>query len=362
MILSFGRIKRPARHACRPDANLLARAVLKLSAANASAWLIGPRNEILPDVTDIKPFPVIAIGAIHYDTIAHASETIRPETSTPARFAARPGGVATNLARSLSRLGVSVRLVGAIGDDGAARELSRQLTGEGLQLETVPRPGFATGQYLALHDPSGALAAACVDDRVLAEAPADLFDSLLARLTADMPSETLWFADANLPADMLRRLVARVRPARLIANAVSEAKAIRLKPLLADLDCLMLNRGEAVALTDLPRDTAAEDLASALVSAGLNRFVLTSGAEDVMVLEDGAVSRFQPRATRIIDVTGAGDALMAGTLAALARGRKLTAAMPFGLAAAALTLSSTGALADGLSWQALHQFDQMDKI
>eukprot|EP00903_Cladosiphon_okamuranus_P001843 g1841.t1 len=326
-----------------------------MRAPDARSWPVGCKNEILPDVTDLLPSPVIAIGAIHYDTIAHAGEVIRPETSTPARFTSKPGGVATNLARSLARLGVPVHLVGTVGDDGAAQELTRQLTNEGVLLATVPRRGFATGQYLALHDPSGALAAACVDDRVLAEAPAGLFDGILSDLLADLPNETLWFADANLPADMLHGILAQIRPARLIVNAVSEAKAHRLKPLLGDLDCLMLNRGEAIALTDLAENTPDEELAAALTSAGLNRFVLTSGAEDVLVLEDGEISRFKPRRTKVVDVTGAGDALMAGTLAALARGATLNTAVPLGMAAAALTLTSTGALAEELSWQALQE-------
>jgi len=311
------------------------------------------KKEIKPDVSVLSPRPVIAIGAIHYDTIAHARETIRPETSTPADMTARPGGVATNLARSLVRLGVPVNLVGAIGEDGAAQELVRQLTDEGIQLSVVSRAGFATGQYLALHDPSGALAAACVDDRVLAEAPADLLDAVISDLAAKIPDEVIWFADANLPQELLSRLASRLKPARLIANAVSDAKALRLHPLLGDLDCLMLNRGEAVALTGLGRGASSEDLARALAETGLRRFVLTDGSGDVLVFEAGAVSRFGPKPARIVDVTGAGDALMAGILAALARGSTLCEAIPFGLAAAVLTLTSTGALADGLAWDAL---------
>ncbi|WP_269581212.1 PfkB family carbohydrate kinase [Roseibium sp. Sym1] len=300
--------------------------------------------------------PVVAVGAIHHDTIAHAREPIRPETSTPARLSARPGGVATNLARALVRLGVPTRLVGALGDDGAAQALTGQLEGEGIRLAVRTRPGFVTGQYLALHGPSGALTAACVDDRVLAEAPPDLFDGIIDELLGTLPKETIWFVDANLPEAMLVRLGARLGSHRLIANAVSDAKAPRLKPLLGDLECLMLNRGEAAALTALDRETAPEALASALAQTGLRRFVLTSGAADILVLDDGTISRFTPQVTRIVDVTGAGDALMAATIAALARGTTLGDAVPYGLAAAALTLASTGALAEDLSWDALQSF------
>ncbi len=296
---------------------------------------------------------MIAIGAIHLDTLAHAAETIRPETSTPARFTSKPGGVATNIARALVRLGVDTRLTGLLGDDGAAEQLLRQLEPEGVRLSLIRRQGFATGQYLALHDPDGTLAAACVDDRILSEAPSEILDDLLSELAMHATADTIWFLDANLPEPLLTRIAGRKGPGLLVANAVSDAKAPRLRPLLGLLDCLFLNRGEAAAIAGLPQQSAMQDLAQALASAGLAGFVLTGGAEDVLVWHDSALSAFPTPTTEIIDVTGAGDALTAGTLAAIARGYSLPQAVPIGLSAAALTLRATGALAETLSWATL---------
>lgn len=299
---------------------------------------------------------VISIGAVHLDTIAHAASPIRPETSTPARHSSKPGGVATNIARALVRLGVDTGLVGTVGDDGAAQVLREQLSAEGIKLLHVLREGFATGQYLALHNPDGELAAASVDDKILSEAPHGLFDKILEDLAGKVTAETIWFLDANLPERMLHRITSRISKGKLIANAVSDAKAPRLKSILKTLDCLMLNRGEAVALTGLPRETALEKLADTLHGFGLRNMVLTSGSSDVLVSEAGAHTRFPPIATDVVDVTGAGDALTAGTIAAMSRGFSLKEAVPYGLSAAALTLRSTGALAEGLSWDALGKF------
>jgi len=297
--------------------------------------------------------PAVAIGAVHLDTIAHAFQTIRPETSTPARFDAFPGGVATNVARALNRLGLDTCLVGTLGDDDAARTLPRQLRTEGLRPALVPRPGFATGCYVALHDPDGSLAAACVDDRVLSEAAPDLFDFVLEDIATTAPWETIWFVEANLPGPLLTRVLERIGKRTVIANAVSDAKASRLAPHLSRIDCLMLNRGEAAALTGCRKTEPLAELAGALARTGLKSFVLTDGGSDLMVLEEGSLDRCTPPATGIIDVTGAGDALTAGAIAALARGHTLKKAVPYGLEAARLTLRSTGALADELSWEAL---------
>lgn len=300
--------------------------------------------------------PVIAVGAIHSDTIAHAFEPIRPETSTPSRLQMRPGGVATNVARALVRLGVETTLVGTIGDDAAGASMLSQLEEEGIRPQCVVRPGFPTGQYLALHDPDGTLTAACVDDRVLAEAPADLLDPVLEELAATTPADTIWFLDANLPASLLAGLMDRIGTAAAIANAVSDAKAARLAPHLRQLHCLMLNRGEASALTGLPPQSEPEALARALEALGLRRCILTNGASGALLLEDRALRAYSAPPVRIMDVTGAGDALTAGTIAAMARGYSLSAALPYGLSAAAHTLSAIGALAEDLSWQALEKY------
>lgn len=311
------------------------------------------------------PGPVICIGAIHQDLLAHAKEVYRPETSTPARLTAKPGGVATNIARTLARLGTPVTLAGTIGADGAGKATASQLEHEGIHLLPVVQPDYPTGQYIAFHNPDGALAAASVDDRILSEAPATLFDPLWERLQSTA-ADTYWFVDANLPQGLLEKAAAQAPDGRLIANAVSDAKAPRLRPILPQLFCLMLNRGEAAALTGEPVNSPGAALIDALRSLGAKRIVLTSGKEDVLVFDGHGHSAFPTRATRIVDVTGAGDALTAGIIAALSRGTQLKQAIPYGLAAAAITLKSTGALAEDISSDALGLpdavFDQKDNF
>ncbi|MET1411244.1 PfkB family carbohydrate kinase [Roseibium sp. HPY-6] len=296
---------------------------------------------------------LISIGAVHQDTIAHAHINVHRETSTPARFSTRPGGVATNIARTALRLGVDATLVGLVGADSAARELADQLTDEGLKIDLVQRKGFATGRYLALHDPDGSLAAACVDDTILTEASESVFDSVIEAATQHARQRTIWFLDANLPQDTLAHIVARLGNGFVFANAVSDAKAPRLKKLLQKIDCLTLNRSEAAALLQMTPASAVQDLAQALSDHGLKSFILTSGSDDLLVQTGHGLERVSPPSTEIVDVTGAGDALSAGIIAALARGYTLKQAIPYGIKAAHLTLQSTGAFAENLSWDAL---------
>lgn len=309
-----------------------------------------------------RPRRLVAIGAVHSDTVAHAGERIRRETSTPARLSASPGGVATNVSRAVSALGVPVHLIGAVGEDAAAVSLRQSLTQEGLDLTLVPRTGYATGQYLALHDPDGSLAAACVDDRALSEAPPSIFDRAISDLRQGSDDTLHWFVDTNLPEETLARTIASIGGSFVFANAVSEAKAPRLRPVLGELDCVSLNRGEAGALLDMPAQSPPDALASALRAAGLKQFILTGGGDALLAFSGERLERIRPPTSEIVNVTGAGDALSAGFLAAKLRRIDFFKSVRYGLSAAAITLKSKSAFAEDLTWSALEKFAQADKI
>ncbi|MHC5652895.1 PfkB family carbohydrate kinase [Stappia sp.] len=297
---------------------------------------------------------VCCFGAIHLDTLAHATREVLRETSTPAAFSSRPGGVATNVARALLRLGVPVSLVGALGDDAEGRTLLERLADEGVDVRPAICPGVPTGRYIAIHDPDGSLPAAVVDGRITDGLAVDALDEALPAAA----SARLWFLDANLPAPLLERLASAAGERRLAADTVSRAKAGRLRALLPRLDLLFCNRAEAAALTGHDEQEPLPDpevLARTLRAAGLRACCLSDGAAPLLLMEGGDIARLdvevEPGAVR--DVTGAGDALISGTLAGLDHGRDLRGAVAAGLRAAALTLRCDGAVAATLSWPAI---------
>lgn len=293
--------------------------------------------------------PAACFGAIHLDLIAHAREPIQRETSTPSAMRGMPGGVATNVARALAKLGVPVALSGALGDDGDGAALRSLLVREGLNLYGVRTLPLPTGRYVALHDPDGSLAAAVVDTEITETLDA----SLAQNLAPSARAAALWFVEANLPSAALEALTQASESRLLAADAVSNAKAPRLRPILARVDILFVNRSEAASLAGLDPDTPQEELGTALRALGPGAVVISAGARQLFWSKGNASGYLTPPPAMVHDVTGAGDALMAGTLAGLSRGMPLPASLEKGLKAAAMTLAVTGAVAPGLSWEAL---------
>ncbi len=270
---------------------------------------------------------IVCFGAAHWDVIARA-QAPAPSPDTPGRVERRPGGVALNVARSLATAGCRVALVAPLGNDEEGRRLRAALSEDGIETKglLVGREA-ATGCYVAIEDAEGELLAAVADAAALdALTPADL--SLGRLLHAEA-----WFLDANLPVEVIRALAVREGRPALIADAVSPAKAPRLRPILDRLDRLYGNRAEAEVICATRFETA-EAAARALVARAVARAVVTDGPHAAADAGRHGVATLRPAGAALRSVTGAGDALLAAHLAATLKGQRPEAALAAGLAAA----------------------------
>jgi pseudouridine kinase len=287
---------------------------------------------------------ILCIGGATVDRIYRLNAPLVPETSNPAAGASGFGGVARNVAENLGRLGIAIELLTRVGDDAAGAALLRQLAAAGVGARGVlALPGQATADYVAVLTPDGDLA--------LGLAAMAIFDRLTPEALeghAGLLAEADWvFADCNLPAASLLALVGRRWGGayRLAVDAVSVAKAARLPASLAGIDLLFVNRDEAAALLARHGRHEAEPAAVAegLRSLGAGAVVVTLGAEGAVVAEAAGVARVPAEAATVVDVTGAGDALIAATLAARASGETLVEALRRGCAAAARAVAAPAA-------------------
>ncbi len=228
-----------------------------------------------------------------------------------------------------------------VGDDDAGRTLVAALDGAGIdRAGVVAVPGAATAEYVAVLTPDGdlalGLAAMAIFDHITPEA----LDS-----HADLLAAAAWvFADCNLPACTLLALARRRWPGgyRLAIDAVSVAKSTRLPPDLAGIDLLFLNGDEAAAFA-ASRGRAGRsprDAPPAALEAGAAAVVVTLGADGALAAEPGRLVHVPAVPARVVDVTGAGDALVAAVIAALSGGADLPDAVARGCTAAAQTVAT----------------------
>lgn len=284
---------------------------------------------------------ILCIGGAVVDRTYRLSGPLQPGTSNPATALVSYGGVARNLAENLARMGRRVGLISAVGDDAAGDGLVTHLGGLGVETGDVARmAGATTSDYCAILDPAGELAVAVANLTLLETAYADLAQRAVARLTA-----TRWlFADCNAPAPGLARLItaAGMAGVSLAVDAISAPKATRLPADLTGVSVLFLNRDEAASTLAVPLTTEPDIMAHQLIGRGARTVVLTLGAEGALALDDATLVHQPSLARDIRDVTGAGDANMAGVLHALLAGDNLATSLRLGAMMAARLLALPG--------------------
>lgn len=294
------------------------------------------------------PPRVVCVGGAALDHSYRAAGPLVRDSSNPARRRTGFGGVARNVAEALRRLGIESALVSAVGDDSAGRLIVESLVALGVDVSQLTCvPDALTASYVAILAPDGALELGLADMAV--------FDALTPeRIVAarHLLHPGGWvFADGNLTQASLSALAALVEEAgcRLALDAVSVAKAPHLAVVLDRASVVFLNRDEAQVLLPGIEAEPPEILATGLVARGARTVVLTAGAAGAIVASRDGAWRIPAVRAVLNDVTGAGDALVAATLARLAGGDDLVEAVRVGTLAAALTIEVPGAVRDDLS-------------
>lgn len=283
---------------------------------------------------------VVCIGGAVSDLKAHSLAELIPGTSNPVTVIRSFGGVARNVAETLGRLGTATSIASMVGADQNGEALIRHLREVGVDTsQIITLSGRQTAEYIAVLDSGRDLHIGLADMEIF-----NFFTpNVMTRLWPHLASASWVFVDCNLPADFLRDLFERSRAGRfkIAANGVSAIKVLRLPVNLAPVGVLFLNRCEADALlTERIGRTfeTIEETLTALRGLGAEAAVLTLGKNGVAFMDADGVARTLPAVpARVVDVTGAGDALMAGTLHRLLAGDDLEAALRTATVLAAMT-------------------------
>jgi pseudouridine kinase len=296
---------------------------------------------------------IACIGGIVVDLKARVIEPLHPGTSNPVTVSSCPGGVVCNIARNLVKLGCKAAIFSSVGQDGAGDHVLRDLASPNLDLSHVSRsPTRPTASYTAVLDEKAQLFIGLADMAIFEELDPAWADGIASVIK----QSKFWVLDANLPAATIERLLrANKHDATVFVDPISVAKSARVRSVLNEIDVLFPNTKEAAVLSG--RAVATRDdiiqAAAEIRRQGVGTVILTLG-EDGIYVDDGKPGRFIPAtpARKVSDVTGAGDALVAGYAYAMIAGEYYEPAL-WGLAAASLTLETEDSIAPSLSRQSL---------
>lgn len=330
-------------------------------------------------------------------------------TSLPGVACTALGGVGRNIAEVIARLGGKVELLSAVGKDEPGHAVLQGCRDLGIQTDLVTAiEGCRTATYTALLDGTGELVGAIADMAVFDE----LCSSNVDLVVPAFNRSGLVICDANLPTATLERLAKEGAENKVPVwfEPVSVAKAVKgarpphpwhlispnwdellavlgrppevlpegdmeiplqvLRTLAAARDAglaehILLTLGPLGALLAVPQLPTSTYTANCTQIFDIPQ-ALRSLAGDIPPLElridvlnvDGAKALWfhrQSALTSVKDVTGAGDALLAGTARAFADGWSLPEAVAMGMLCAHITIFVEGAVARCLNFEAFVQ-------
>jgi pseudouridine kinase len=282
---------------------------------------------------------VIVIGGSNVDIKGRSSGPYRSGTSNPGVVTVSAGGVGRNIAENLARLGLDVSLITALGDDTNGQFLRAACGLAKVDLSHAITTEDSTGTYLAVLDDHGEMVSAVSDMRAIDR----LSPAHLEAAAAELSAADLVVADCNISTECLAWLCAFAGP-RLLIEPVSVKKAMKLLEFKRTTPVFAItpNTQQLQALTE-------GDLLK-LHGLGFANIVLHQGSAGAVASDNVTQTRVAPAAaSSIADVTGAGDAAVAGLVLGLAEGLPLPEAARLGQHAAAIKLASSHSVAEGLS-------------
>jgi len=268
---------------------------------------------------------IVVVGSLNADLVVRTARFPQPgETLQGSDLAILPGGKSANQAVAAGRLGGSVRMIGAVGDDGNGALLRDSVAAAGVDTTHVAvREGVATGTAVITVDAAG-------ENTIVISAGAN------GTLTPDdVPADV--FAGAAVLGLCLEVSIDVVLAAARAAHAAGVTVLTNLSPFgavpaeLLDLtDVLLVNEHEAAALGD----------------HGVARSIVTRGGAGCVV-HDGGAEQVPIDAVRVepVDTTGCGDAFMGAVALRLAAGDTLVDAARFAVGVGAYAATKPGAQA-----------------
>lgn len=321
-------------------------------------------------LSHFQPISALVVGDFMLDTYTSGRvKRISPEAPVPVlevlKQSSRPGG-AGNVVLSLTALGAHVMAAGRIGDDPEGRELRTCLWKEGVDLETlIPERDYRTP----------------VKNRLIAESQ--------QLLRVDL--ETIAPITGGFELEMTHRLVEVSKRAQvialsdygkgfltpsLIASIISCAKQADI-PILIDpkgidftkyrgATILKPNLAEAYAAAKMTPGEPLEAVAEKIHKIADIDYLLITRSESGISLFDRSMNRidFPVRSREVMDVTGAGDTVLAVIGAAIANGLDLTIAVQLANIAAGIAIERLGCVQVTLAELAhrLLEFDADSKV
>ncbi|MGL5540201.1 MAG: carbohydrate kinase family protein [Erysipelotrichaceae bacterium] len=254
---------------------------------------------------------ILVFGLSILDIFGFVDHTYNTHDSNPGAIQTAYGGVCRNIAENLTRLGIDTHFISILGDDAAGKGLLEHANKMGLDMsDSLIIKGATTPTYMAILDEHREMVSAVCDFKIIDHVTPAFIDAKKERIA----QADYMILDCDDPA-ITRHIVTQYHTTtKMILDPVSGAKAKAIADLLPYFHTIKPNRHEASALCGFPVETI-EDVRRAgryFQGLGVANIFISLDKDGVYYLTKEKEGTIQGSPVEVLNVTGAGDAFVAG--------------------------------------------------
>lgn len=280
---------------------------------------------------------VTVIGGSNIDIQGFPKNKLLMNNSNPGEINISLGGVGRNIAENICRLGISTKLISALGNDTYGNLILSKCKEYGIDMDNCfISNNLPTSIYLAILNEE--------KDMQLAISHMDIIenidiDYILAKDNL-LKNSTVIVVDTNCTEEVLNYITTNYNHLPIFVDAISVAKCKNIKNILGRFHTVKVNKYEAQTLSGLSINSE-DDLikcSNYFLDKGTKNIFITLGKDGVFCANLNEKYRLKSPEIKVLNATGAGDSFTASLVYCYINKFNLIESAKFSMAASILTI------------------------
>ena len=280
---------------------------------------------------------ILVVGSLNMDLVVTVPRLPQiSETIIGGKFATFPGGKGANQAVAASRMGATVSMIGAVGNDDYGQTLCQAAAQDGIDTNHIEiDPKAATGIALITVDADGRNTIV-----VASGANLELTTNHIQAAQHAFSATDVLVTQLESPLDAVKEAVSLAGKSGIhVVLNPAPARPLNAE-LLSKVEFFVPNERETMQVAGVD---SLESAIQKLLDIGLRNLIITLGEQGTLLVTPEGREHFPAHRVQAIDTVAAGDAFVGAFSTGIAEGMRVEDAIRLGNAAAAIAVTRRGA-------------------
>ena len=293
---------------------------------------------------------IVGIGACNVDIYGTSNIKIKTHFDHPASIHSGIGGVMYNLICNYSKLGGKAKLITAYSDDSFGRNIIDKLNEMNIDYsDALFVKGKSSSIFMQVQDENNDMYLALCDMSIIQDITPEFIISKQNIIT----NATAIILDPSLNIETIETIIVICKDnVDIYVDPISDNYALKIKPYLKDFCFIKPNLSELEMLTDqkIRSDEQLVNTCRRLLDTGLKKIMVSRGKDGILYM-DNDLSMFRKLKVdrNPVNMSGAGDALMAAYIYGVMNELSIEDALDYALAAGIAAIRSENTINENMS-------------